>query len=152
MVNTQLVSIRLGGIDPLTLNDTDGIAASIFFQGCPFMCKGCHNPELQSFEGGEETTTSHVINKIKEHIGWYDSIAFMGGEPLEQPEALTDLLLQAKALGLRRWLYTGYTLKNVPDDIKNLCSVIVAGRYIDDLKTGGFPASSNQQIYKGDGI
>lgn len=144
--------VRLGGINTLSTNDTDGIAASIFFQGCRFSCKGCHNPELQTFDGGEITTTGEVIKRIKEHIEWYDAVAFMGGEPLEQPEALTALLLQAKALGLRRWLYTGYTLKNVPDDIKNLCSVIVAGRYIDELKTGGFPASSNQQIYKGEDI
>lgn len=148
MVNTQLVSIRLGGIDPLTLNDTDGIAASIFFQGCPFRCKGCHNPELQTFEGGIKTTTSKVMREIIKHIDWYDSVAIMGGEPLAQKNALIDLLERTRALGLLAWLYTGFELKDVPNDIKVLCDVIVAGPYMDELRTGGFPASSNQQIYR----
>lgn len=138
--------VRLGGINTLSTNDTDGIAASIFFQGCRFSCKGCHNPELQTFDGGEITTTGEVIKRIKENIDWYDAVAFMGGEPLEQPEALLALLLKTKALGLKRWLYTGHSIGLVPDDIKNLCDVIVAGPYVEELRTGGFPASSNQQV------
>lgn len=144
--------IRLGGFNALSTNDTKGIAASIFFQGCNFKCKGCHNPELQTFEGGGITTTKEIINRIKEHIDWYDAVAFMGGEPLEQPEALFELVRGVKFLNLNTWLYTGYKLEEVPKQIKSLCDVIVAGPYIEELKTGGFPASSNQQVYIGGDI
>ena len=67
---------------------------------------------------------------------------------MAQQEALTDLLERTKALGLKRWLYTGYEIDDVPDDIKTLCDVIVAGHYVEELRTGGFPASSNQVIYR----
>ena len=137
-------SIRLGGINALTLNDTDGIAPSVFFQGCPFNCYKCHNPELQAFDGGIETTTDVVMQEITKHIDWYDSVAFIGGEPLAQKDALIDLLKRTRALGLRTWLYTGFEIDNVPNEVKSLCDVIVAGQYVDELRTGGFPASSNQ--------
>jgi len=143
-----LIEVTVGGTEALVLNDTDGIAASVFFQGCPFRCKGCHNPGLQPFKGGVKTTTDNVIQEIMKHVEWYDSVAFMGGEPLAQKGALIDLLKRTKALGLRTWLYTGFELKDVPNDIKVLCDVIVAGPYMDELRTGGFPASSNQQIYR----
>ena len=143
-----MINVLLGGISALSFNDTDGISACIFFQGCPFRCEGCHNPELQTVDGGIETTTDAVMQEIMKHIDWYDSVAFMGGEPLAQKEALIDLLERTRALGLLAWLYTGFELKDVPNDIKVLCDVIVAGPYMDELRTGGFPASSNQQIYR----
>lgn len=143
-----MVEVIIGGIEALVLNDTDGIAASVFFQGCPFRCKGCHNPELQPFEGGIKTTTDNVMQEIMKHVEWYDSVAFMGGEPLAQKEALTELLIRTKELGLKRWLYTGYEIDDVPDEVKALCDVIVAGPYVEELRTGGFPASSNQIVYR----
>ncbi|WP_216364577.1 4Fe-4S single cluster domain-containing protein [Moorella sp. E308F] len=126
--------------------DTDGIAFSIFFQGCRRRCPGCHNPELQPFEGGQQLNTEDIITKITKHLDWYDAVCFLGGEPLEQPEALTDLLDKSKDLGLERWLYTGYEVKDIPAKIYNLCSVIVAGEFRQDLFTGGFPASLNQMV------
>jgi anaerobic ribonucleoside-triphosphate reductase activating protein len=130
------------------LNDTDGIAPSVFFQGCPFNCYKCHNPELQAFDGGIETTTDVVMQEITKHIDWYDSVAFIGGEPLWQPGALIELLERTKELGLKRWLYTGVNLSDIPDTILMLCDVIVAGQYVDELRTGGFPASSNQKVFR----
>ncbi len=122
----------------------------MFFQGCPFRCDNCHNPELQTFNGGEETTTDGVIKNIKKHLNWYEAVAFVGGEPLAQQAALIDLLKRTQALGLERWLYTGYELKDVPKEVKELCDVIVAGKYVDQLKTNSFPASSNQKVFRRD--
>lgn len=143
-----MIDITIGGIEVLTLNDADGIAASIFFQGCPFRCKGCHNPELQTFEGGIKTTTSKVMREIIKHIDWYDSVAIMGGEPLAQERALTDLLRRIRLVNLKVWLYTGYRIEEVLSEIKALCDVIVAGPYVEELKTRGFPASSNQVVWR----
>ncbi len=143
-----MIDIAIGGIEVLTLNDADGIAASIFFQGCPFRCKGCHNPELQTFEGGIKTTTSKVMREIIKHIDWYDSVAIMGGEPLAQERALTDLLRRIRLVNLKVWLYTGYRIEEVSSEIKALCDVIVAGPYVEELKTRGFPASSNQVVWR----
>ena len=31
-----------------------GISLSVYFSGCHFHCPGCHNPEAQDFNFGEE--------------------------------------------------------------------------------------------------
>lgn len=140
------MKVRIGGFNELSVIDSEGIACVIFFQGCSRRCKNCHNPSLWDFNGGTEVDTNEIIEKIKKHLDWYDAVVFQGGEPLEQKEALKELLIKTKELGLERWLYTGYSEEEIPPDIFNLCSVIVAGEYIDELKTNGFPASSNQKV------
>ena len=141
-----MTKLNLGGINALSTCDTDGLAFSIFFQGCPFYCKGCHNPEFQSFNEGEITNTENLIKQVNKNLKWYDSVAFLGGEPLAQKEALIDLLHKTKDLGLTRWLYTGFEYEEIPQEVKDLCNVIVAGKYVEELKTKGFPASSNQTV------
>lgn len=126
--------------------DTDGISYAVYFQGCKKRCKNCHNPELQPFEGGEAQEIDSILCEIRKNIEWYDSVVFMGGEPLEQKSALKELLKEIRDMGLETWLYTGYKEEEVPLDIQEICSVIVSGEYMDELKTGGFPASSNQRI------
>ncbi|MCW2279249.1 4Fe-4S single cluster domain-containing protein [Heliophilum fasciatum] len=141
-----MTTVRIGGINDLNTSDSDGITVSIYFQGCYRQCRGCHNPTLQSFHDGVEMTVESIVFYIKKHRNFYDAVAFLGGEPLEQPEALQELLLGLKAIGLETWLYTGYQLDQVPDAIAIHCDVIVAGEYNQQLRTGGFPASSNQIV------
>jgi anaerobic ribonucleoside-triphosphate reductase activating protein len=139
--------LRVGGFNELSTIDSDGVGFAIYFQGCSIHCKGCHNPELQSFEGGELYNPKDLIDKIAESRDWYDNVVLLGGEPLDQPILpLLMLVNEVKKLGLGVWLYTGYAEDKIPSEIKNLCTVVVAGAYIDELKTGGFPASSNQVV------
>lgn len=141
-----MIKINIGGIDDFDTIDTEGIAYGIFFQGCRKRCKGCHNPELWHFNEGVDYSLEELLEPVKDNIDWYDSVAIMGGEPLEQREALIELLKEADALELETWVYTGYSVDEIPADIVRLCSVIVAGEYKEDLKTGGFPATSNQVV------
>lgn len=121
--------------------DGEGIAFVIYFQGCNFDCPGCHNKELQDFGGGYEVNPDDI--QIDE--AFYDSVVFLGGEPLEQAESVKQLSSRIK---LKKWLYTGYDINKVPSDIKDIVDVIVAGRYMQELATGGFPASSNQVVWR----
>jgi anaerobic ribonucleoside-triphosphate reductase activating protein len=139
--------MKVGGLIELSAIDTEGLSFCIYFQGCSKRCKGCHNLELQPFCGGVEMNTEELIQKIERGITWYDAVAFLGGEPLMQIEALKELMLKVKSLGLERWIYTGYKLHEIPLEILNLASVVVSGEYREDLRRGGFPASSNQIIY-----
>lgn len=137
--------MRLGQFLPFSLAETDSIGCSIFFQGCTKRCKGCHNPQLQPFGGGEEVSIEALVKKIKKNISWYKSVAFVGGEPLDQPKALFDLLNEIKKLKLETWLYTGYEVDEIPDYILNLCDVVIAGEYKENEKNPDlFPASLNQ--------
>ena len=35
----------------------EGVCVSFWVQGCPFKCKGCHNPETWDFNGGKALPT-----------------------------------------------------------------------------------------------
>lgn len=138
-----LMKFRCAGISD-SMNDGKGIALDVFFQGCYLKCPGCHNPELQDFAGGEEIDTDEIISHLNDHKDFYQSLVFLGGEPMEQEEVLYDL---ASRSGLYNVLYTGRLYEEIPDRIKKVLDMVVDGPYREDLKTDGFPASSNQKIY-----
>ena len=133
--------MRIAGTDT-TFSDGIGKAFIIYFQGCNLFCHGCHNPELQDFEGGYETTVDEIIEYIED---FYDSVVFSGGEPLCQIKELRELMSRIE---LPKVLYTGIELNRIPWYIGVDCDIIVAGPYDDDKKTGGFPASSNQRVLR----
>ncbi len=95
--------------------------------------------------------TQAIKERIWRNRDWYEAVVFVGGEPLEQPEALEDLLEFLRGTNMQSWLYTGYEPNEIPPQIKELVDVIVAGPFRDDLKTGGFPASSNQTVLRRQG-
>ncbi|MBR3787106.1 MAG: 4Fe-4S cluster-binding domain-containing protein, partial [Firmicutes bacterium] len=47
-------SIRLAGIVRESIVDGPGIRFTVFCQGCPHACEGCHNPETHDFAGGKD--------------------------------------------------------------------------------------------------
>lgn len=140
--------LRIAGFDDFDLNSTDGIAYSIYFQGCGFHCKGCHNPELQPFIGGEMYNVENLWEKImKETSANYDYITLLGGEPMHQDlKELLKLLELFK--GLRKVImYTGCELKDIPKDILDNLYAIKCGQYMQDLPKGDKYASNNQKFY-----
>jgi anaerobic ribonucleoside-triphosphate reductase activating protein len=139
-----MVIFRCAGLSDSTNDGLGEIALDTFFQGCSMKCSGCHNPELQDFKGGFDYNTDDIIKQIKKYNDFYKAIVFVGGEPLEQPEALYDL---ASKSGIKNILYTGWLYDDIPDKIKSVMNIIVDGPYIESLRTDGFPASSNQKIY-----
>jgi anaerobic ribonucleoside-triphosphate reductase activating protein len=128
--------------------DGYGLSKVIYFQGCRFNCKGCHNKELQSFSSGNIYTTEDFIEEFNRYKNFYDSVVFLGGEPLEQKEVVLEI---CQKLDTEKWLYTGYELDEIPQEIRDECDIIIAGRYKEELRTESFPASSNQIIiFRGD--
>lgn len=134
-----------------SMNDGIGVALDVFFQGCSMKCPGCQNSELQNFEGGFFYDTKNIYKHLKKYKDFYQSVVFLGGEPLEQDPQLVDLILYAEDLDLKTILYTGWLYRNIPEFFRKEIDMIIDGPYIEELKTSGFPASSNQKIYyKGD--
>lgn len=81
----------------------------------------------------------------------YDNIAILGGEPLHQEEL--EYLLSMVSTLKPVWLYTSYEIDEVPDSIKQYCTYIKTGQYIEELKASNIQegillASSNQKIVK----
>jgi anaerobic ribonucleoside-triphosphate reductase activating protein len=131
----------------------EGISLNIFFAGCRKQpkCRNCHNPDLWVQKEEDVMTLEHLCRGLLTECvnnGLITHIVFVGGEPLDQPKALFHAANYAKSLGLTTWLYTGYPYNYVPTNIKGVMDVVVAGEYIDELKTGGFPGSSNQKVIR----
>lgn len=134
-------------------NSTDGISVDIFLSGCrrnPH-CKGCHNPTLWDFDNGSEIDYEGLMWWLVEKKDLYDNIAILGGEPLHQEEL--EYLLSMVSTLKPVWLYTSYEIDEVPDSIKQYCTYIKTGQYIEELKASNIQegillASSNQKIVK----
>jgi len=132
---------KLGGLRETTLR-CPGLGLELYFQGCSKRCVGCHNPELQDHSGGSEFDTKILLRMIKQS-NIYDSLIFLGGEPLEQIEAVRELMNSRYTYNI---LYTGWEYEEIPKDIKQGMYMIVSGPYIEELATNDFPASMNQKV------
>lgn len=102
--------LRIAGTVNDSIVDGPGIRFTIFVQGCPHSCNGCHNPQTHDFNGGKLTTVDELIEQIKNNP-LLDGVTFSGGEPFCQAKALYYLGSEIKKLGLDIVAYTGYTFE-----------------------------------------
>ncbi|OPJ54666.1 anaerobic ribonucleoside-triphosphate reductase activating protein [Alkalithermobacter paradoxus] len=137
--------------------DGPGLRTVIWTQGCKHKCKGCHNPQTHDFNSGFEVSVDDVIKKIRK-VKLQRGITLSGGDPFEQPEALSIICKEAKKNNLDIWAYTGYTFEEImnqnnPNHKKWITllediDVLVDGRFIEDKKDIfiKFRGSKNQRI------
>ncbi len=129
-----------------------GIRIGIWFAGCSHGCKGCSNPELWNADAKYELDCSQVMSLIDSiaETNQVDGITLTGGDPLEQPEALRELLPKLVLITDDILLYTGYKYAQIRDkyeDILRFVAVVVDGPYIEHLNYGeALRGSSNQRI------
>lgn len=106
------MTLNISGISDDSIVDGPGLRYTIFVQGCPHDCQGCHNPQTHSFEGGEVRTLGSLMNEIRENPLLY-GVTFSGGEPFCQPEPLAILGCELKKAGLHIMSYSGYTYEQL---------------------------------------
>ena len=109
------MNLRVAGTVNDSIVDGPGIRLTIFTQGCPHHCAGCHNPQTHDFNGGSITDTADLLEKIKGNP-LLDGVTFSGGEPFCQEEALAEFGDDIKSLGLNVIPYTGYTFVYLFED------------------------------------
>lgn len=149
--------IRIAGIVEDSVVDGPGLRYTIFVQGCPHRCDGCHNPQTHDSGGGYETTTDELVKAIaKQKL--ISGITLSGGEPFMQAAACAKLAQEVKKLGkLDIVIYSGYYYKDLIAMAKNdpniaalldLCDILIDGPYEADKKSLKLPfrGSSNQSI------
>ena len=156
------MKIRIADIIEESFVDGEGIRFTIFVQGCPHRCKGCHNPATHDFNGGKVIDTNELIDMIKKP-SLINGITLSGGEPLCQIKAVNELARAAKNLNLTVWCYTGYILEDlINENVHNekffnigeiheflkLVDVLVDGPYIESQRdlTMQFCGSKNQRL------
>ena len=71
--------IRLFGLVTDSIVDGPGFRVSIFTQGCPHHCEGCHNPGSHDPAAGKEWTLDEVEKKFTGNP-LLDGITLTGGE------------------------------------------------------------------------
>lgn len=148
------MDIRLAGIISNSIVDGPGIRMTIFTQGCPHRCPGCHNEHTFDFEGGKIYDTAHIVKEMLEDP-LLSGVTFSGGEPMMQPLPLLEIAKSAKEHGLNVVMYTGYTFEyllkeNDKDRLELLAytDILIDGRYEQSKRdlTLKFRGSSNQRI------
>lgn len=148
------MELRIAGTVNDSIVDGPGIRFTLFVQGCPHNCKGCHNPQTHDFEGGTVATTEELLEKIKDNP-LLDGVTFSGGEPFCQAEALAVLGREIKKLGLDIITYTGYTFEKLYEDrdqnhwgeLLGVTDYLIDGPFILEQKDWEikFRGSSNQR-------
>ena len=149
-------TIQLSGRIQQSIVDGPGLRYTIFTQGCPHACPGCHNPETWSFEGGTAVTASTLCKEIESNP-LLQGVTFSGGEPLSRPAELLPLAKAVKAMGKNIVCYTGYTFEELLELQKEdaalarllpYIDILIDGRYEQDKRdlTLVFRGSSNQRI------
>lgn len=96
---------------------------NIYAQGCKNNCKGCHNPELRSFEGGAPVKISDIQTIIKKHL-LADWICWLGGDITYQPDGLVQFNKEFKKRGYKICLYTGRYIEDIKDLLEDVDVVV----------------------------
>ena len=78
------MKISISGIAGDSIVDGPGIRLTIFTQGCPHGCPGCHNPQTHDPAGGLWADTDDIAAVMAENP-LLDGITLSGGEPFLQP-------------------------------------------------------------------
>lgn len=125
----------MSGIAGDSIVDGPGIRLTIFTQGCPHHCPGCHNPQTHDPDGGSWGDTDDIAAVMAENP-LLDGITLSGGEPFLQPAPCLALAKEAHRLGLNVWAYTGYTWEELlaENDAERMAFL----REVDVLMDGPF--------------
>ncbi len=155
-MSEQRTKLQLAGVIRESIVDGPGIRMTVFVQGCPHHCKGCHNQHTWSFEGGYTSSVERILEEAaKDKL--LKGITLSGGEPFTQAKALAKLAKEAHAMGLNVFCYTGYTFEALykqfdehPEyrELLEQCDWLVDGPFIEEEMSLmlHFRGSRNQRI------
>lgn len=89
--------------------DGPGLRCVVFMQGCPLRCACCHNPETWEPAGGTEIESSELMAKVlrlQPYFGRKGGLTLSGGEPMDQPEFVCEILRACRQAGIHTALDT----------------------------------------------
>jgi len=151
-------TLRIAGIVRESIVDGPGLRFTIFAQGCPHKCRGCHNESTHDFEGGYDCELSKILAEIDKNP-LLSGVTFSGGEPFCQADKFYKLAIEIKARGLDLTAYSGYTLEQLRElaqkdefigKLLGIVDYLVDGPFILEKRdlTLDFRGSSNQRFIR----
>jgi len=100
--------------------DGPGTRFVAFLAGCPLRCQYCHSPDTWYQRNGEPTTVDELAIQIRRYERFIKvaggGVTLSGGEPLQQPAFVREVLTRCKAMGLHTALDTSGFLGDRADD------------------------------------
>lgn len=150
------MDIWISGTVSESIVDGPGFRYTVFVQGCPHNCPGCHNPQTHDFGGGRVVDTEELFKECVDD-SLNRGVTFSGGEPFCQAEALFELGKRFKDRGYDLWCYTGWTMEELwkkseteeyVSKLLSIIDVLVDGRFIEGRRTLSLPfrGSDNQRL------
>lgn len=120
----------------------------LFTQGCSLHCKGCINQHLWEFGKGTDVAIDEIFAQCK----GLDGITLHGGEPLDQANALVELIKKLKQQEKTVILFTGYAFKELDKVQKQAwlsSDIVISGRYEEKNRNIylQFRGSTNQKVF-----
>lgn len=148
------MDIKINSYIPITNVDGIGTRFAIWVQGCSLRCEGCANSFMWDFDGGKSYDVWNFIDIIKSYSDKIEGITWLGGEPTEQMQAVTEISKEVQKMGLSVILFSGYEYKELlkrPDfkKLANYVDILIDGRYEKDKQDFSRPwvGSCNQNYY-----
>jgi anaerobic ribonucleoside-triphosphate reductase activating protein len=146
--------LRVHHIEPASLVNGPGRRFVVWVQGCTLGCPGCFNPATFPKDGGIEIQIDLLADQILSQRDILDGVTISGGEPLQQIQALSGLLVTIKKYSqLSVLVFSGFTwaeIQRIPHARAFLAAVdvLLAGRYQADKRIArGLLGSSNKTAY-----
>ena len=145
--------LELSGIVSDSIVDGPGIRTTVFSQGCPHHCPGCHNPETWEFGCGTPMAEETILQIVRSNP-LCRGVTFSGGEPFAQAAAFAKLAKLLKEAGYEVASYTGYTFEQLLKGnsqqlalLENI-DILIDGPFLIEEKTLelSFRGSRNQRI------
>ncbi|GAA0093004.1 anaerobic ribonucleoside-triphosphate reductase activating protein [Paraclostridium bifermentans] len=150
--------MRINTIKENDVVNGEGVMVSVWVQGCPHRCKGCHNPETWDFKGEIVKSSEKLYEEIKSYLdkdGIERNLSILGGEPLCHSNivGVWSILRRFKNDFPDRkvYLWTGYTMEQFGDFQNNILPYVdylIDGKYEEDKKDLSLflRGSSNQRV------
>ena len=134
-----------------------GKRVGIWICGCRRGCRGCSNPELWEQRQEYEVTVDDIIDLVSriDEAHEIDGFTISGGEPMDQSEELSQLLLRLSEYSKDILAYTGYRIDELKDrrdpdtDVAlSQIAVLIDGEYRESENTDVLlRGSANQRIH-----
>ena len=145
--------LELSSIVTDSIVDGPGIRATVFCQGCPHRCPGCHNPDTWEFGCGTQMPVEEIFRIIRENP-LCKGVTFSGGEPFAQASGFAKLGKLLKQAGFEVAAYSGYTFEQLlggtpaQKALLETIDVLIDGPFLQAEKSLelSFRGSRNQRI------
>lgn len=146
---------RIHSFESFGTVDGPGIRFVVFLQGCPMRCLYCHNPDTWVTDGGTEYSAEEVAAralKYKNYFAGGGGVTVSGGEPMLQPQFVTQFFTIVKNAGVSTALDTSGVMFNEADPhaydgllaVTDL--VLLDIKHIDDYQHQRLTGHSNKNI------